>query len=270
MQEQLFPEEPAEFLEIPDDMIDTLIPEAKNMVVQVDRSMIESVQRNGVMQPILLIKNENNQDYTLAAGRRRIAAFKQSGKGLLPARVYPFGWTLASIITLTENECRRPNIPIEWKAVQHLMGIGKTNDEIMIETGISSRKLLKLQSLGNLNKSLAHAFEEGGITSGIAMRASKQKLAVQRVLATILKKEGKLTQDDIAEARRNFKDKAIGELPKDLFGNTAIHWQKIVMGRLGSLKLEIQSTCSPEVMASIESIIILAQEADQADQAIVA
>jgi ParB family chromosome partitioning protein len=78
----------AKLLEIPLDKIESNPLQPRFNIDSEELSeLAESIKENGLLQPVLVDKN-NNGKYILLAGHRRVAAFKKLGKSAIPAVEY--------------------------------------------------------------------------------------------------------------------------------------------------------------------------------------
>lgn len=97
-----------------------------HMALEALRSLAESIEEQGVLQPILV--RQKGKKYELLAGHRRLAATKLAGLERIPAIVKEVSESEAQLIALTENLNREDISPIEeataLKALQEQTGWG--------------------------------------------------------------------------------------------------------------------------------------------------
>ena len=113
--------------------------------------LASSIKENGVLQPILVVKNENG--YSIIAGERRWRAAKKAGIKTIPAIIKDYDDTKKKQVALIENIQREDLNVIEIaKAIKELMDIdGYTQTEVAKITGknistiSNTLRLLKLQ-----------------------------------------------------------------------------------------------------------------------------
>ena len=113
--------------------------------------LASSIKENGVLQPILVVKNENG--YSIIAGERRWRAAKKAGINTIPAIIKDYDDTKKKQVALIENIQREYLNVIEIaKAIKELMDIdGYTQTEVdkitgkNISTISNTLRLLKLQ-----------------------------------------------------------------------------------------------------------------------------
>lgn len=99
--------------------------------------LTNSIREYGVLQPILLRKTENGQQYTIVAGERRYRASCQAGLTEIPAIIRNLEEEQAALIALIEN-VQRENLSYieEARAYRKLMeDFGLTQAEIAQRVG---------------------------------------------------------------------------------------------------------------------------------------
>ena len=99
--------------------------------------LTSSIREYGVLQPILLRKTENGQQYTIVAGERRYRASCQAGLTEIPAIIRNLEEEQAALIALIEN-VQRENLSYieEARAYRKLMeDFGLTQAEIAQRVG---------------------------------------------------------------------------------------------------------------------------------------
>ena len=182
-----------------------LLPLAKDAVAP-SRQLVASVRRYGVVTPVILVDTGDGQGRQLVDGRRRVLAAKEAGLTHVEAVTYSFnredarGFP-AELLTLTLNELRRPNPVAEAEAIRRLLDRGAPLRDICRATGMSPARVKQRMRLLNLAAPLAQALSQGEITVGTAEAAAKLSSTEQRALADRLAERGKLTLEDVAEAR---------------------------------------------------------------------
>ena len=182
-----------------------LLPLAKDAVAP-SRQLVASVRRYGVVTPVILVDTGDGQGRQLVDGRRRVLAAKDAGLTHVEAVIYSFdredarGFP-AELLTLALNELRRPNPVAEAEAIRRLLDRGAPLRDICRATGMSPARVKQRMRLLNLAAPLAQALSQGEITVGTAEAAAKLSSTEQRALADRLAERGKLTLEDVAEAR---------------------------------------------------------------------
>ena len=182
-----------------------LLPLAQDAIAP-SRQLVASVRRYGVVTPVILVDTGDGQGRQLVDGRRRVLAAKDAGLTHVEAVIYSFdredarGFP-AELLTLTLNELRRPNPVAEAEAIRRLLDRGAPLRDICRATGMSPARVKQRMRLLNLAAPLAQALSQGEITVGTAEAAAKLGPTEQRALADRLAERGKLTLEDVAEAR---------------------------------------------------------------------
>jgi len=182
-----------------------LLPLAKDGIAP-SRQLVASVRRYGVVTPVILVDTGDGQGRQLVDGRRRVLAAKDAGLTHVEAVIYSFdredarGFP-AELLTLALNELRRPNPVAEAEAIRRLLDRGAPLRDICRATGMSPARVKQRMRLLNLAAPLAQALSQGEITVGTAEAAAKLSSTEQRALADRLAERGKLTLEDVAEAR---------------------------------------------------------------------
>ena len=182
-----------------------LLPLAKDAVAP-SRQLVASVRRYGVVTPVILVDTGDGQGRQLVDGRRRVLAAKEAGLTHIEAVTYSFNREdartfPAELLTLTLNELRRPNPVAEAEAIRRLLDRGAPLRDICRATGMSPARVKQRMRLLNLAAPLAQALSQGEIAISVAEAAAKLGSTEQRALADRLAERGKLTLEDVAEAR---------------------------------------------------------------------
>ena len=182
-----------------------LLPLAKDGIAP-SRQLVASVRRYGVVTPVILVDTGDGQGRQLVDGRRRVLAAKDAGLTHVEAVIYSFdredarGFP-AELLTLALNELRRPNPVAEAEAIRRLLDRGAPLRDICRATGMSPARVKQRMRLLNLAAPLAQALSQGEIAISVAEAAAKLGSTEQRALADRLAERGKLTLEDVAEAR---------------------------------------------------------------------
>jgi ParB family chromosome partitioning protein len=251
----LFPEEDVviENLDLEVKGIDKLIPDLDSMPVTIEPKFLASVRAFGVLEPILLIRQSKGKKYDIAAGRR-VAAAKEANRKTIPVRIFPHGWTKTAVLTLIENDARKPNPLSEWKAINSLLEDNHTEAQITEKTGVTPQRMKQLLTLNTLIDPLRAAFEAGTIKSQVALLCAKQKKATQLRLAEILNENGKLKSKDVAAVRRVVRTDAHKNLPASLFGTPTETWHDAALSTLKGLTDRLDGQAPDNIKRAIEKL----------------
>jgi len=182
-----------------------LLPLAQDAIAP-SRQLVASVRNYGVVTPVILVDTGDGQGRQLVDGRRRVLAAKEAGLTHVEAVIYSFDREdartfPAELLTLALNELRRPNPVAEAEALRRLLDRGAPLRDICCATGMSPARVKQRMRLLNLAAPLAQALSQGEIAAGVAEAAAKLGSTEQRALADRLAERGKLTLEDVAEAR---------------------------------------------------------------------
>lgn len=128
--------------------------------------LVESVQRHGVLQPIIIRKR--NKGYEIVAGERRWRAAREAGLSEIPALVKEFDQAEVTQIALIEN-IQRENLNVieEALAYKNLSEKYKlTQEEISQAVGKSRPYISNIMRLLNLGDEIIKLISSGSISSG--------------------------------------------------------------------------------------------------------
>lgn len=128
----------------------------------------ESIRQHGVIQPIIVKKNNNN--YTIIAGERRWRAAKLAGISTIPALIKDFTEQQVMEIALIENLQREDLNPIEEaEAFINLMNeFNLTQEQIAERIGRSRSAIANTIRLLGLSDDVKKMIINGDLTSGHA------------------------------------------------------------------------------------------------------
>lgn len=131
--------------------------------------LTESVNRYGVLQPVLLRK-QPDAGYELIAGERRLRAAKAAGLEKIPALVREFGDAEVSEIALIENLQREDlSVMEEARAYQRLIkDFGLKQEELSSRLGRSRSHIANTMRLLNLPGEVQALLMSGVLTAGQA------------------------------------------------------------------------------------------------------
>ncbi|WP_295195692.1 ParB/RepB/Spo0J family partition protein [Veillonella sp.] len=154
-------------------------------------SLVESIRRIGVLQPIIVCKQGDT--YQLVAGERRLRASQKVGLELIPALIKDYSSEEVTEIALVENLQRQNLDPIEEAfAYQRLMDTFKqTQDTIAGRLGRSRSYIANIVRLLNLPEFVRNDLSAGEITVGQArpLLALSDESAQREVWTLIKEKE---------------------------------------------------------------------------------
>ena len=127
-----------------------------------------SIKENGVLQPILVVKDENG--YTIVAGERRWRAAKNAGLKEIPAIIKDYTDSKKKQVALIENIQREDlNVVEVAKAIKELMDIdGYSQSDVAKITGKSLSSISNITRLLKLQEPILNYLMEGKLVEGQA------------------------------------------------------------------------------------------------------
>lgn len=128
--------------------------------------LAESIKEYGVIQPIIVTKEEEH--YKIVAGERRWRAAKKAGISEIPAIVREYSEQTNKEIALIENIQRENLNPIEKaRALQELINkYNLTQQQLSDKLGISRSGIANTVRILNLDKRVIDLAQEGKLTEG--------------------------------------------------------------------------------------------------------
>ena len=129
-------------------------------------SLAESIKENGVVEPIVVVKE--GKKYQIVAGERRWRASKIAGKETIPAIVRTLDAQKRLEMSLIENVQREDLNPIEIATVyaKFREQFNLSNAEIAKRVGKSESAIINTTRLLNLPDSAKHAMVENKLSEG--------------------------------------------------------------------------------------------------------
>lgn len=132
------------------------------------QELTDSIKEHGVLQPILVVKDENG--YTIVAGERRWRAAKKAGLREIPAIIKDYTDVKKKQVALIENIQREDlNIVEVAKAIKELMLIdGYSQTEVAKITGKSLSTVSNIMRLLKLQDKVLDYLMQGKLVEGQA------------------------------------------------------------------------------------------------------
>lgn len=182
--------------------------------------LTDSIRENGVIQPILVVKDSNG--YTIVAGERRWRAAKAAGLETIPAIIKDYTDNKKKQVALIENIQREDlNVVEVAQAIKELMEIeGYTNTDVAKITGknISTiSNLIRLLKLPDevLDMVLKGQLVEGQARALLVLDNPEKQIAIAKKVA-----EKKLTVRDVEKliyGDDNYRKKTTKKQPKSVY-----------------------------------------------------
>ena len=217
------------------------------------RELSQSIERHGLIQPIIVIRKGDN--FTLIAGERRLRATKLLGEDKIKAIVANIGDKNLRELALIENIQRENLSPIELaNAYQELINEYKITQEALASIVKKSRTQITntLRLLG-LDEHTKELIDEGKITQGhakimVGLNRDNQKLVADSIMGQKLSVRDtenlvkRLKNSNQSRPRIDFEDRKNLNLLKDLIEELGIkckiNGQKITLNLNDSKKID--------------------------------
>jgi ParB family chromosome partitioning protein len=149
-----------------------------------------SIKEYGIIQPLLVSKNEDDDGYTLIAGERRLQASQRAGMKEVPVIVRQATDQLRLELALIENVQRADLNPLEEANAYRQLSeeFHLSHEEIASRVGKSRVAVTNTLRLLNLPGSIQRALVEGEITEGHAraLLGLTNPRAMEAALQTVL------------------------------------------------------------------------------------
>ena len=167
-------------------------------------SLIESVQDNGILSPLIVRPLEGTTDqYEIISGHRRFRAAQKAGLSEVPAFIRPVSRDEAAIMLVDSNLHREHILPSEkafayklkYEALRHQgtssqLGTKLRTDELIAqENGESRNQVQRYIRLTNLIPELLDLMDEGKIAFSVGVELSYLPPEIQQELYEIIDRE---------------------------------------------------------------------------------
>lgn len=151
-----------------------------------------SIQENGLLQPVSVLRTAKDR-YTLIAGERRLRAAKLCGMEKLPAILSEYEENAAAVLSLEENLQRAQLRPFEEADAmkQLICRWGCTQTEAAARLGLSQSALANKLRLLTLSQEIRTACEEARLTERHirALLRLPEEAMQKKVIDTIIHKQ---------------------------------------------------------------------------------
>jgi ParB family chromosome partitioning protein len=154
-------------------------------------SLASSIKEHGVLQPVLVTRNDETGDYTLIAGERRLLAARQAGLDTVPAIIREASEQQRLELALIENLQRADLTPLESaEAYRELVEeYNLSHEEVAGRVGKSRAAVTNTLRLLKLPPNVQQALTDKQISEGHArsLLALPSSESQEAALRTILK-----------------------------------------------------------------------------------
>ena len=179
-----------------------------------------SLERDGFLQPLVVLPLNNDGFYPLIAGERRLRAAKKLGLPTVPVLIKDFSHKDSKRAALVENIQRR-NLRVleEAKAYEELiLEFGYTHERCAEELGVDRSKITNFLRLLSLPESVQESLDKGDVSMGharalLSLKASPLRLKEAHNLVC---KKGLSVRQTEALCRRLLKNSETSPLDGDL------------------------------------------------------
>jgi ParB-like chromosome segregation protein Spo0J len=172
----------------------------------------ELIRAQGILTPLTLARRANGR-CELIAGRRRLRVARKLGLALVPALVIEYDG-MVSVSALTDHASRRDNPAADLAHIERLVHRGASFEAISKATGLPVKTIKERLVLGKLTPTLRESFDRGKLVLTVAQGAARLPAEAQRGLSAKLEAVGRLTQQDVKEAKAAAKPPAPPRLPE--------------------------------------------------------
>jgi ParB-like chromosome segregation protein Spo0J len=188
--------------------------------------LVGNIRRIGLLNPITVMRTVNRPangrvEYTLVAGRRRVAAMRQinGDDGIIQANVFPPGTplTLAHAMSISENAQRRPNPLTDLRAIEELIQQGASQEDIARELHLPIGTIRSRMRLASLIPELRERMEADLMSPSTGERAARLNVSQQRQLVDEIDSAHRITMDDVAALLRVSTADQVEALPEETF-----------------------------------------------------
>lgn len=182
--------------------------------------LTNSIKENGVIQPILVVKDING--YTIVAGERRWRAAKAAGLETIPAIIKDYTDNKKKQVALIENIQREDlNVVEVAQAIKELMEMeGYTNSDVAKITGKNISTISNLIRLLKLPDEILDMVLKGQLVEGqaralLVVEDPEKQIAIAKKVA-----ENKLTVRDVEKliyGDEKYRKKTTKKQPKSVY-----------------------------------------------------
>lgn len=248
----------------------------KAMVEERLQELAQSIRSNGVLQPVLVRKHDDER-YELIAGERRVRAAQIAGLDEVPALICTMAEAESMKVALLENIQREDlNAIEEAEAYRNIMEhYGATHQELADMLGKSRSGVTNMLRLLNLEQTIRTMVIAGDLTMGharallrvddstmrlkLARAVAKQGMSVRALETKIQTLDTISSQSKVSEERRPADPDAVAlrEFETRLFRHLGSPCQIQRRGKKGKIAIEFFS--DEELERILESLGISSQ-----------
>lgn len=180
-------------------------------------AFVRTIKQYGFMHNVGLLVAENGDLHRVLYGRKRIKAARQLGLETVPAFIYSVDQGIGAVLTMIENEQRKPNIATDLDVLETMAKENATDDDIKLATGMDPATLTSRKRLLRLIAPLRQALREGKMLESAAVEAARLSEADQAKLVQRLTEEDYIRVKDVRAVRERKRKAAEAQIPDELF-----------------------------------------------------
>lgn len=197
------------------------------------------------IHPIIVIDHPFN-GYQLVAGNRRVYAAHLGGKESLRADVYQPGDISPTLVTVAENNQRKPNPLSDYDAIMPMLNshtIEEVAAQLHLPVGVV-RRAIKLQKLDSRLLQMARS---GDIAMGTALKLASKPKSVQEAVLAKAAEGADVTADLVKRCTTTVVQAQMPTLPiRDLPGGNIGLWFERALTTAKGVKLLFHRDGQPE------------------------
>ena len=179
--------------------------------------LVQSIEKNGLLQPILVTSNQNGK-YTILAGHRRAEAFKILGKEKIPCMLKnDVSRQDMAVFAIAENAVRVDLNPIEFAiSMQHLLdeGVVESQNKLAEHIGLSKGHVSKIMGILKLPSNIIKMVKEDNYNI-VYILSILNKVAPDKIKSAYeeIKSLGRDDAESVLKIKYLSKDKDTAILP---------------------------------------------------------
>jgi len=189
-------------IEVP---LSKIVPNPQQPRTKMDEAELEglaaSIREHGILQPLVVSKERDSDNYVLIAGERRLRAAAMAGLVRVPVIIRQANEQQRLELALIENVQRADLTPLETAEAYHQLidEFGLTHEEVSIRVGKSREAVTNTHRLVKLPDEIKEGLAQGLITEGHAralLGLESMPLAMADVYKTVLRNKLSVRQTE--------------------------------------------------------------------------
>lgn len=204
------------------------------------KELAESIKNSTLLNPISLNQKDDDDQFVLISGERRLKAFKYLNRTTIPARIFSVDEEQLSLLALIENMQRVDLNDIE--KAEACKNIKKkflfSDEEVSVKIGVSRSQVTNLMRLLTLSDEVLSALRSTKVTVGqvrplIGLSQNEQKEILDKIL------ECELSSRDVEEIVRKAKNRASREDSSVLKKERMLDIEGAISHKIGETKVRV-------------------------------